>query len=195
MPGTGRPVATEGRSFAEVVGRDIAALVAGYSAHHRSARTAVFSLDENAISDYCQSRVDTAEGARARDLYLARRESAADRKPVRRVRRHHVSRPAALPQVQRRRHVRGEAAAPRHPGGVDHAGLSAGRAVQGPTGKDFVPFGVGLVQLDDVIRVEGRLTENDPEKLQFGMDVELTMVPFTTDEEGNELVTFAFQPV
>ena len=65
----------------------------------------------------------------------------------------------------------------------------------GPTGKDFVPFGVGLVQLDDVIRVEGRLTENDPKKLQFGMELELTMIPFTTDDEGNELVTFAFQPV
>ena len=58
-----------------------------------------------------------------------------------------------------------------------------------------MPFGVGLVQLEDVIRVEGRLTENDPEKLQFGMDVELTMLPFATDDEGNELVTFAFQPV
>ena len=70
-----------------------------------------------------------------------------------------------------------------------------GAPYKGPTGKDFVPFGVGLVQLDDVIRVEGRLTENDPEKLQFGMDVELTMIPFTTDDEGNEIVTFAFQPV
>ena len=78
---------------------------------------------------------------------------------------------------------------------MDDAGLPARCAVQGPDGKDFVPFGVGLVQLDDVIRVEGRLTENDPEKLQFGMDVELTMIPFTTDDEGNELVTFAFQPV
>lgn len=58
-----------------------------------------------------------------------------------------------------------------------------------------MPFGVGLVQLDDVIRVEGRLTENDPEKLQFGMDVELTMVPLITDDDGNEIVTFAFQPV
>src|ERR1700754_3772057 len=74
-------------------------------------------------------------------------------------------------------------------------GFSAGPPYKGPVGKDFVPFGVGLVQLDDVIRVEGRLTENDPKKLQFGMDVELTMVPFTTDDEGNELVTFAFQPV
>ena len=47
----------------------------------------------------------------------------------------------------------------------------------------------------DVIRVEGRLTENDPAKLDFGMKVELTMVPFTTDDDGNEIVTFAFQPV
>ncbi|HZQ31159.1 MAG TPA: DNA-binding protein, partial [Mycobacterium sp.] len=47
----------------------------------------------------------------------------------------------------------------------------------------------------DVIRVEGRLTENDPERLHFGMDVELTMVPLTTDDDGNEVVTFAFQPV
>ncbi|HZE14337.1 MAG TPA: OB-fold domain-containing protein [Mycobacterium sp.] len=63
------------------------------------------------------------------------------------------------------------------------------------TAKTFTPFGVGLVQLEDVIRVEGRLTENDPARLRFGMDVELTMVPFTTDDEGNEIVTFAFQPV
>jgi uncharacterized OB-fold protein len=78
---------------------------------------------------------------------------------------------------------------------VDDAGLSPWAAVQGPTGKDFVPFGVGLVQLDDVIRVEGRLTENDPAKLEFGQEVELTMVPFATDEEGNEIIAFAFQPV
>ena len=69
------------------------------------------------------------------------------------------------------------------------------RRTSGPTGKDFVPFGVGLVQLGDVVRVEGRLTENDPEKLKFGMDVELTMIPFATDADGNEIVTFAFQPV
>jgi uncharacterized OB-fold protein len=74
-------------------------------------------------------------------------------------------------------------------------GFPPGAPYKGPVGKDFVPFGVGLVQLNDVIRVEGRLTENDPAKLEFGMEVELTMVPFTTDADGNELVTFAFQPV
>src|SRR6201998_1585114 len=40
-------------------------------------------------------------------------------------------------------------------------GFPPGPPYAGATGKDFVPFGVGLVQLDDVIRVEGRLTEND----------------------------------
>ena len=78
-------------------------------------------------------------------------------------------------------------------------GFPPGAPYKGPTGKDFVPFGVGLVQLgleqEAVIRVEGRLTENDPAKLQFGQRVELTMIPFTTDEEGNEVITFAFQPV
>jgi uncharacterized protein len=74
-------------------------------------------------------------------------------------------------------------------------GFPPGPPYRGATGKDFVPFGVGLVQLEDVIRVEGRLTENDPANLEFGMDVELTMVPFTTDGDGDEIVTFAFQPV
>lgn len=74
-------------------------------------------------------------------------------------------------------------------------GFPPGAPYAGPTGKDFTPFGVGLVQLGDTIRVEGRLTENDPEKLRFGMEVELTMVPFATDADGNEIVTFAFQPV
>ncbi|HSA39524.1 MAG TPA: OB-fold domain-containing protein [Mycobacterium sp.] len=78
-------------------------------------------------------------------------------------------------------------------------GFPPGAPYAGPTGKDFVPFGVGLVELgfgeDAVIRVEGRMTENDPAKLKFGQQVELTMIPFTTDADGNEIVTFAFQPV
>ena len=78
---------------------------------------------------------------------------------------------------------------------MDDPGIPSRAPYAGPTGKAFVPFGVGLVQLDDVIRVEGRLTENDPAKLQFGMEVELTMVPFTTDDDGNEVVTFAFRPL
>jgi uncharacterized protein len=65
----------------------------------------------------------------------------------------------------------------------------------GSSGASFEPFGVGLVQLDDVVRVESRLTESDPEKLDFGMEVELRIVPFCVDGDGNEIITFAFAPV
>jgi uncharacterized OB-fold protein len=78
-------------------------------------------------------------------------------------------------------------------------GFPPGPPYKGRTGKAFVPFGVGLVELglqqEAVIRVEGRLTENDPAKLEFGMPVELTMIPFTTDDDGTDIVTFAFKPV
>ena len=62
------------------------------------------------------------------------------------------------------------------------------------TGESFTPFGVGLVQLEDVVRVEARLTESDPAKLRFGMDVELEIVPFYVDDQGDEIMTFAFAP-
>ena len=64
-----------------------------------------------------------------------------------------------------------------------------------PTGASFEPYGVGLVQLDDLVQVESRLTECDPEVLDFGMEVELQILPFYVDKDGNEIVTFAFAPV
>ena len=79
-----------------------------------------------------------------------------------------VPRAGALPAVQRRRMT--DVLLPRRGTVVAWTtqGFPPGAPYAGPTGKDFVPFGVGLVQLGDVIRVEGRLTENDPAKLQFG---------------------------
>jgi uncharacterized protein len=65
----------------------------------------------------------------------------------------------------------------------------------GPTGRDFVPFGVGFVELLDEVKVEARLTESDPAALATGMQMELVLVPFRTDDEGNVVVTFAFRPV
>ncbi len=65
----------------------------------------------------------------------------------------------------------------------------------GPTGSAFVPFGVGYVELPGEVRVETRLTESDPDALAIGMEMELTLVPFRTDDDGNEVVTFAFRPV
>lgn len=62
------------------------------------------------------------------------------------------------------------------------------------TGRNFTPFGVGLVQLGEVVRVEARLTEADPSKLDFDMPVELSIVPFYVDADGVEIMTFAFTP-
>jgi uncharacterized OB-fold protein len=58
-----------------------------------------------------------------------------------------------------------------------------------------VPYGVGLVQLGDEVRVEARLTTADPAVLQFGMEVELTIVPFRRDPDGTEVLIYAFAPV
>jgi len=62
------------------------------------------------------------------------------------------------------------------------------------TGASFEPFGVGLVELDDVVRVEARLTESDPAKLKFGMDMSLVIVPFRVEDDGTEVLLFAFTP-
>ena len=65
----------------------------------------------------------------------------------------------------------------------------------GPGGADFVPFGVGYVELAGEVKVETRLTTADPDALTTGMEMDLELVPFRTDDEGNEVVTFAFAPV
>ena len=65
----------------------------------------------------------------------------------------------------------------------------------GETAETFRPYGVGLVQLGDEVRVEGRLTVSDPAELRFGMDLELVIVPLRTDEDGTEVLTYAFQPI
>ncbi len=65
----------------------------------------------------------------------------------------------------------------------------------GPTGDAFEPFGVGYVELPGEVKVETRLTEADPDELAAGMEMELVVVPFRTDDEGNEVMTFAFRPV
>jgi len=66
---------------------------------------------------------------------------------------------------------------------------------RGPVGDDFRPYGVGYVELPDQVRVEARLTEADPEKLQIGMEMELVFDSLGTDDDGNEVVTYAFAPV
>ncbi len=64
----------------------------------------------------------------------------------------------------------------------------------GPTAGEFEPFAVGYVELGGEVKVETRLTETDPAVLVPGIEMELVLVPFRTDDDGNEVVTFAFRP-
>lgn len=59
---------------------------------------------------------------------------------------------------------------------------------------EFVPYGVGFIELAEG-RVEARLAGDVDQELRIGMPMELTVVPFTTDEDGTEVLTFAFRPV
>lgn len=53
---------------------------------------------------------------------------------------------------------------------------------------EFVPFAVGYVEFPGYLRVEGRLTESDPERLRIGM--EMRVVRF--DHGG--ISSYAFAP-
>lgn len=64
----------------------------------------------------------------------------------------------------------------------------------GETPETFTPFAVGLVQLGDEVRVEGRLTISDPKDISFGMNLELVVFPFRTDEDGTQVMSYAFGP-
>lgn len=64
----------------------------------------------------------------------------------------------------------------------------------GPVDSSFEPYGVGYVELDNEVRVETRLTLADPEQLKIGMAMEIVAHVLTTDDDGNEVVTYAFAP-
>jgi uncharacterized OB-fold protein len=58
----------------------------------------------------------------------------------------------------------------------------------------FAPFAVGYVELPGALRVEARLTECDPEKLKIGQPMELRIVPFGKNADGDQTMIFAFAP-
>jgi len=65
----------------------------------------------------------------------------------------------------------------------------------GETMETFKPYGVGLIELGNEVRVEARLTESDASKLRIGMEMQLVVVPFRVDPDGTEVMTYAFEVV
>ncbi len=57
-----------------------------------------------------------------------------------------------------------------------------------------IPFGFGVVELPEGLRVLTRITESDPAKLEFGLEVQLVVAPLHTDDDGTQIVTYAFAP-
>jgi uncharacterized OB-fold protein len=56
--------------------------------------------------------------------------------------------------------------------------------------EEFEPYGVGYVEFEGKLIVEGRLTKNDPSLLSIGMPMETCIVMYSPDA-----CTYAFRPV
>jgi uncharacterized protein len=64
-----------------------------------------------------------------------------------------------------------------------------------PPGYDGeMPFGFGIVELTDGLRVITRLTESDPGALSFGQPMGLVAETLQTDDDGTAVITYAFSP-
>ena len=62
------------------------------------------------------------------------------------------------------------------------------------TAETFVPYYVGYVEVPEGLCVETRLTGFGDRKPRIGERLSLVALPFTTDDEGNEIVLPAFAP-
>lgn len=59
----------------------------------------------------------------------------------------------------------------------------------------YSPYGVGLVDLPEGLRVIGRLFSDDPEQVPVGGPVELVLAPLGHDADGREIISWQWKPV
>jgi uncharacterized protein len=78
----------------------------------------------------------------------------------------------------------------------DHGQLWAWTAVTAPPPGYLgdVPYGIGVVELPEGIRVIARLTESDPAALELGQPMALRIVTLHTTDDGDQVVSYAFAP-
>lgn len=60
---------------------------------------------------------------------------------------------------------------------------------------DITPYGIGLVNFPEGIAVAGLITDSDLNALKIGLDMETTTYTLYKDEEGNDIVTWAFRVI
>ncbi len=61
--------------------------------------------------------------------------------------------------------------------------------------KNFQPYAVGYVELEDQVIVETRIMGDPDQTLKIGMEMELALEPFELGDEDKYVSTFAFKPV
>jgi uncharacterized OB-fold protein len=63
-----------------------------------------------------------------------------------------------------------------------------------PGYKGEIPYGFGVVELPEGLRVITRLTESDPDHLRVDQPVHLVVEPLHVDDGGHSVLTYAFAP-
>lgn len=61
--------------------------------------------------------------------------------------------------------------------------------------ENFDPYGVGMIELPEGLRVTSVLEQSDLTRLRVGMEMELVITKFFEDEEGREVIGYKFKPV
>lgn len=59
----------------------------------------------------------------------------------------------------------------------------------------YRPYGVGLVDLPNGLRVLGRLLTDDPTQIEPGAEMELVLAPLGPGPEGEPVISWQFKPV
>ncbi len=59
----------------------------------------------------------------------------------------------------------------------------------------FEPFAAAMVDLDEGLRVLGRIVTDDPGSVGVGDEVELVIAPLGKDADGNEVISWQFEPL
>lgn len=57
-----------------------------------------------------------------------------------------------------------------------------------------VPYGFGIVELPEGLRVVSRLAESRLDHLRAGLALELEVAPLFTNDDGDEVLSFAYRP-
>jgi hypothetical protein len=59
----------------------------------------------------------------------------------------------------------------------------------------FTPYGIGLVDLPEGIRIMGMISSDDPESLRIGQEMDLVVETLYHEADGSEVLTWKWRPV